>query len=472
MKIFDKLYINGQWQASTGSQHAINNPATEQPCASSPLGTENDVVAAISAARAAFPAWSQTSAQQRCDYINAIADGMKERFNDLVDAVSITMGCPKNMTVDLHINSSIDGLRSFAERAFMMEKIDDHGGFKVLKEAIGVCTLINPWNYPLSQLVGKLGPALASGCTVVIKPAEQTPVQDFIMAEIVDKVGLPAGVFNLVSGSGRKLGATLCGHPEVDMVSFTGSTAAGIKVSEAAAPTIKRVCLELGGKSAYIITDDADLETAVNWGIEDIMINTGQTCNAHTRMLVPQSRYDEIVSLAKAAAEAIVVGDPLDENSFMGPMASASQKGIVLDYINKGLEEGARLVTGGTDMPTGVDCGAYVKPTIFADVNNQMAIAREEIFGPVLCMIPYRDIDHAVEIANDSVFGLSSAVYAKDSDSAMAIARRMRAGQCFIQGSFFSTDVPFGGYKQSGNGREWGDEGMSEYIEVKSIICP
>ena len=471
METYDQLYINGQWQASnSGQQHEILNPATGEPCVSTPLATEDDVIKAIAAAKAAFPAWSQTSATERCDFINAIADGMKARFNDLCDAITLTMGCPRHLTADLHVKGSIKGLRSYAKRAFMMEQVEDHGAFKLLKEPIGVCTLINPWNYPLSQLVGKLGPALASGCTVVAKPAEQTPLQDLIMAEIIDSVGLPAGVFNLITGSGRQLGSTLCGHEDVDMVSFTGSTGAGVKISEAAAPTIKRVCLELGGKSPFIITEDADLEAAVRWGVEDVMFNSGQTCNSHTRMLLPESRYEEAVALAKEVAEGFVVGDPNDDNSLMGPMSSQAQRSTVLGYIQQGIDEGARLVTGGVAMPDGLH-GAYVKPTIFADVTNDMTIAREEIFGPVLSLIRYRDIDQAVDIANDSVFGLSSAVYAKDADSAMPIAKRMRAGQCYIQGALFSTEVPFGGYKQSGNGREWGDAGMNEYIELKSIIC-
>jgi aldehyde dehydrogenase (NAD+) len=330
--------------------------------------------------------------------------------------------------------------------------------------------LINPWNYPLHQLIGKVAPALAAGCTIVAKPAAQTPLQDFIMAQIFEAVNLPAGVFNLVSGSGSDIGPLLSSHPDVDMVSFTGSTSAGIKVAQAAAPTVKRVCQELGGKSPYIITEDADLEAAVRYGVKDVMLNTGQTCNALTRMFVPRCRYEEAVKIAKKVAEENIVGDPNDTDVTMGPMASASQKQTVLNYIKTGIAEGARLVTGGIDIPSGLHGGAYVQPTIFADVTNEMVIAREEIFGPVLCMIVYDDIEEAIEMANDTVYGLSSGVYAKNKASALKIARRIRAGQCYIQGSYFNLEAPFGGFKQSGNGREWGDQAMREYIEIKAII--
>ena len=471
MKAYDNLYINGQWvKPLSGEYHVINNPANDQPRARTPLAGEGDVIAAIRAARAAFPAWSRTSAQERCDFINAAADEMEKRIDDFTTAISETMGCPWHIARDTQVRGSIDAFRSFAQRALIMEEIEEKDGFLILKEAVGVCTLIDPWNYPLSQLAGKLGPALAAGCTVVIKPAEQTPLQDYLVAEVLDKVGLPAGVFNLISGSGSKLGKVLCGHPEVDMVSFTGSTSAGVRISEAASPSIKRVCLELGGKSPYIITEDADLSAAVRYGVEDVMANSGQTCTALTRMLVPQSRYEEALGIAKAVAEENVVGDPQNPESTMGPMSSQAQQQTVLEYIEKGIAEGARLLTGGAGMPEGFSSGAYVKPTIFVDVNNGMTIAREEIFGPVLCIISYKDIDQAVEIANDSVFGLSSGVYAKDRSSAIKIARCLRAGQCYVQGSYFRPEPPFGGYKQSGNGREWGDEGLMEYVEIKSVI--
>ncbi|MFT5722785.1 MAG: aldehyde dehydrogenase (NAD+) [Motiliproteus sp.] len=471
MKIHDQLYIDGQWVAPFSTHtHEIVNPATGQPCARTPLSNDEDVIRAISAAKKAFPSWSQTSAQQRSDLINAAADEMQCRIEDLTDAITLTMGCPRDISRDIQVQGAIDSFRTYARRALMMEQVDIKEGIHTIKEAVGVCALINPWNYPLSQLVGKMAPALAAGCTLVVKPAEQTPLQDFIIAEVFDKVGLPAGVFNLIPGSGSQIGPLLCSHKDIDMVSFTGSTGAGVKVATAAAPTVKRVCLELGGKSPYIITEDADLPAAVRYGVEDVMINSGQTCNALTRMLVPQSRYEEAVALAKTVAEENVVGDPLDSATTMGPMSTASQKNTVLAYINQGIAEGARLVTGGPEMPHGLTQGAYVKPTVFADVSNDMTIAREEIFGPVLCIIGYTDIDAAVTIANDSAFGLSSAVYASDTASALVIARRIRTGQCYIQGSYLNTEAPFGGYKQSGNGREWGDEGMLEYVEIKAMI--
>ena len=472
MHDFKNFYINGNWvPPSSGQYHEISNPATSQICARTPMANEDDVVVAIKAAREAFPSWSQTSTQERSEFINLAADAMERRIDEFAKAISETMGCPRSLAADIQVRGAIDGFRSFANLAFMMERVEENGGLKILHEAVGVCTLINPWNYPLAQLAGKLGPAFAAGCTVIVKPAEQTPIQDYLLAEVFDEVGLPAGVFNLITGSGPELGNVLCGHPQVDMVSFTGSAFAGVKVAEAAAPTIKRVCLELGGKSPYIITGDADLPAAVRYGVEDVMINSGQTCTALTRMLVPQSRYEEAVGIAKDVAEENVVGDPQNPDTTMGPMSSQAQQRTVLKYIEKGIAEGARLITGGVEMPDAITDGAYVKPTIFADVSNDMAIAQEEIFGPVLCMIPYRDIDQAVDIANDTVFGLSSGVYAKTTESALAIARRIRAGQCYVQGNYFRIDAPFGGYKQSGNGREWGMTGMMEYVEVKAVIA-
>ena len=403
--------------------------------------------------------------------MNAVADEMQHRTDDLVDAHVITMGCPRHLTAGLHIDAPIKAMRFYADRARQMEEVEEKGSVLLLKEPIGVCALINPWNYPLHQLIGKVAPALAAGCTIITKPSGQTPLQDFIMAEIFAAVGLPPGVFNLVSGSGSVIGPNMSSHPDVDMISFTGSTYAGIKVAAAAAPTVKRVCQELGGKSPYIITKDADLKAAVRYGVEDVMLNTGQTCNALTRMLVPRSRYEEAVNIARKIAEENIVGDPNDKSVTMGPLASASQKQIVLKYIKTGIAEGARIVTGGIDMPPGLHFGAYVQPTIFADVSNEMVISKEEIFGPVLCMIAYDDIEAAIEMANDTVYGLSSGVYAKDKTSAIKIARQIRAGQCYIQGSYFNLEAPFGGYKQSGNGREWGDHAMHEYIETKAIIA-
>jgi aldehyde dehydrogenase (NAD+) len=433
MKQFDKLYINGDWVESNHAEVIeVINPATETPCARVPRGNREDVNAAVASAHQAFNSWAQTPSEKRAEIMNAVADEMQRRADDLIDAHVITMGCPRHLTAGLHVDAPIEGMRYYAARAAQMDQVEEKGSVLLLKEPIGVCALINPWNYPLHQLIGKVAPALAAGCTIVAKPAAQTPLQDFIMAEIFAAVGLPAGVFNLVSGSGSVIGPVMSSHPDVDMVSFTGSTYAGIKVAEAAAPTVKRVCQELGGKSPYIITADADLEAAVRYGVEDVMLNTGQTCNALTRMFVPQSCYAEAVNIAKKIAEENIVGDPNDSSVTMGPMASTSQKQTVLKYIKTGIAEGARLVTGGIDMPPGLHVGAYVQPTIFADVSNEMVIAKEEIFGPVLCMISYDDIEAAIEMANDTVYGLASGVYAKDKASALKVARRIRAGQCYI----------------------------------------
>jgi aldehyde dehydrogenase (NAD+) len=472
MKQFDKLYINGEWVKSCNTEIIeVVNPATESPCACVPSGNIEDVNAAVTSARQAFSSWAHTHAQDRAQIMNAAADEMQRRADELIDAHVITMGCPRHLTAGLHVDGPIEAMRYYADRAARMDEIEEKGRVILGKEPIGVCTLINPWNYPLHQLIGKVAPALAAGCTIIAKPSKQTPLQDFIMAEIFSAAGLPAGVFNLVSGSGRVIGPAMSSHPDVDMVSFTGSTYSGIKVAKAAAPTVKRVCQELGGKSPYIITEDADLAPAVRYGVEDVMLNTGQTCNALTRMFVHRNRYEEAVNIARKIAEENIVGDPEDSRVTMGPLSSISQKQKVINYIKKGIAEGARLVTGGIDMPAGLHVGAYVQPTLFADVSNDMVIAREEIFGPVLCMIVYDDIEDAIEMANDTVFGLSSGVYAKDKAGALKIARRIRAGQCYIQGSYFNFDAPFGGYKQSGNGREWGDQAMLEYIETKAIIA-
>ncbi len=470
MRNYQHLYINGHWVMPNGTaSNEVINPATEAVVAKVPYGNETDVNTAVKAARAAFDSWSTTSSTKRAEYLRKIASEMQKRSSNFEVTMIEELGIPVSLADDYQVCGPIGACAGFAKRCSQMDEVAEINNSLVFKEAVGVCAFINPWNYPLSQMIGKVAPALAAGCTMVVKAASQTPSHAFILAEAIDAAGLPAGVFNLVHGSGREIGEKMCSHPDVDMVSFTGSTGAGIKIAEASAPTVKRVCQELGGKSAFIITDDAELSEAVAYGVEDVMVNTGQTCTALTRMLVPASCYEAAVQIAKDYTETMKVGDPTDPDSYIGPMSSESQRQTVLTYIEKGIEEGARLVTGGTEMPDGLRKGAYVKPTIFADVNNKMVIAQEEIFGPVLVMIPYNTIDEAVEIANDTLFGLSSAVYAKDKASAITIARRIRAGQCYVNGGDFNYDAPFGGYKQSGNGREWGDEGLNEFIEIKSI---
>ncbi len=457
--------------ASSGQTLDVINPATEQPILAMACANEDDVDRAVAAAKAAFPAWSRSPAAERKRLMLAMADALEARAADLIDATVACVGIPRHQAMDFQIGSPIEALRYYADLCGVVDKVETKNNVTIMREPIGVCTLINPWNYPFMQLIGKLAPALAAGCTVIAKPAEQTPLLDIIIAEICETVGLPAGVFNLVTGIGAQIGHRLCAHPDVDMVSFTGSTGAGIKVAQAAAPGVKRVCQELGGKSPFIITDDADLEAAVRYGTENVILMGGQTCDALTRMFVPAGRYEEAVAIAKTVAEEQVIGDPLLPDTTIGPLASMVHRDRVLRYIGIGIDEGARLVTGGLDRPDGLEIGAYVKPTIFADVTPDMTIAREEIFGPVLSILKYETLDEAIKMANDSQFGLSSAVWAKDKSAALKIARQMQAGQCYIQGGYFTIHAPFGGYKQSGNGREWAEHGLEEYLETKAIIA-
>ncbi|MBY4677772.1 aldehyde dehydrogenase family protein [Marinobacterium arenosum] len=471
MKIYDKLYIDGQWTTanSTGTIEVVN-PATEQIIARTAKADATDVDRAVRAARRAFADWSRTSSEQRADYISRLADELEKRCDQMVQTVTAEMGAPLGFSREVQVEDPIDALRKHAARCALLDESRQVGNAQVIREPVGVCAFINPWNYPLHQMIGKIAPALAAGCTMVVKPSEITPLHAFLLAEAVDAAGLPAGVFNLVNGDGPEVGEPMCTHPEVDMVSFTGSTRAGVRIAQMAAPTIKRVCQELGGKSPFLICEDADLETAVKLGVDDVMLNSGQTCTALTRMLLPQSRYEEAVAIAKEYAESLKVGDPLAEDTFLGPMVSKAQLETVRRYIGIGVEEGARLVTGGLEPPAGLNKGYYQRPTIFADVNNQMTIAREEIFGPVLCMIPYRDVAEAVEIANDTPYGLSARVWAANTDYASALARQIRAGQVYINDGFWNNEAPFGGYKQSGNGRELGDHGVEEFFETKALI--
>ncbi len=470
MRTYDKFYINGQWVDPAGQGTGdVTNPATGAISAQVPLGNVEDVDAAVAAAKGAFPTWSRTSAAERESFLRQLAAESEKRNADLTQTILDELGMPIQHAAAFQVDPLEIICNSFADKAKQMEAEEQVGNSIVIKEPIGVCAMINPWNYPIWQMIGKVAPAIAAGCTMVVKAASQTPSHLFIFAEMCDAVGLPAGVFNIVHGSGKDIGPRLSSHPDVDLVSFTGSTAAGIQVSHAAAPTVKRVFLELGGKSPYIITEEADLKAAIDFGINDIMVNTGQTCNALTRMIVQESVYDEAVDLAKAKAESLVVGDPSDPDVFVGPMASEGQKQTVIDYINKGIAEGARLVTGGTHMPEGLTQGHYVAPTVFAEVTNDMTIAQEEIFGPVLPLIRYSTIDEAIEIANDTPYGLAAAVWAGDQDEAIAIAKRIRAGQCAINGGEANHEAPFGGYKESGNGREFGEAGLHEYCELKAM---
>ena len=467
MQNHTKIYIDGRWVAPNASDWLdIINPATEALITRVPAGTPADVDRAVQAAARAFDGWSNTPASERRTILLRIADLMAKRQQELVVAVSTSMGCPPHIARWLQVEGPIEAIRLFAEHTGITEETAEHGHSLVWREAVGVCGFINPWNYPLHQFVGKVGAALAAGCTMVVKPSEQTPLQDYLMAEILHEAGVPAGVFNLVPGRGQQVGQALCEHPLVDMVSFTGSTRAGVEIARAAAPTVKRVTQELGGKSPYIVTEDCDFNAAIRYGVDDVMINSGQTCTALTRMLVPASRCAEALEIIRARVAEIEVG--VNESALMGPVSSLRQWQQVQDYIQIGIDEGARLVCGGLGKPEGLEQGFFAKPTVFAHVTNDMRIAREEIFGPVLCVIACDDLDQAVAIANDTPYGLSSGVYARDNTAALAIARRIRAGLCFINGGEFNYRAPFGGYKQSGNGREFSHHGVEEFTEIKS----
>ena len=463
------LFIDGRWQTPSGQGVAeVINPATEEVAGRVPLGDERDVDNAVAAARRAFGPWSQTPSSVRAGYIRALAEQLHARADEMAAVITTELGMPVQWCRSVQVDGPIIGLEQYIGLAGLMDEVREVGNSLVIREAVGVCAFINPWNYPLHQLIGKLAPALAAGCTVVVKPSQETPLHAFLLAQMIEDIGLPAGVFNLVSGPGSKVGEALARHPDVDMVSFTGSTGAGVRVAQAAAPSVKRVCLELGGKSPLLIAEDADLAAAVRYGVQDVMINSGQTCTALTRMLLPASRYAEALQIALEETLSLRMGDPLDPQSFLGPMCSAGQRRTVEDYIRLGQSEGARLLCGGDSAPN-FERGHYVHPTLFADVDNRMRIAQEEIFGPVLCLIPYTDEAQAIQIANDSPFGLSSGVWAASSERALQLGRQLRAGQCFLNGAAFNYQAPFGGYKQSGNGREWGEEGLGEFVEVKAI---
>ncbi|GII03780.1 aldehyde dehydrogenase family protein [Planobispora takensis] len=464
------LYLNGAWQASaSGESIDVVNPATEELIDRVPAGSPADVEAAVAAARAALPMWSATAPAERGKLLAAAADLLHERADQIARIVSTDMGAPYGLATKVQTLMPAGVLASYASLTetydFDTKRI---GSSWVLREPVGVVGAITPWNYPLHQIVCKVGPALAAGCTVVLKPSEVAPLVAFALAGIFDEVGLPPGVLNMVSGHGPVIGEAIAAHPDVDMVSFTGSTRAGRRVAALAAETVKRVALELGGKSASVILPGADLQTAVKATVANAFINSGQTCSAWTRMIVHRDQYDEAVALAAQAAAKYTVGDPFDEGTRLGPLVSAVQRDRVVRYINRGQEEGARLVAGGTDRP--LDRGFYVEPTVFAGVEPGMVIEQEEIFGPVLAVIPYtRGEDEAVSIANGTPYGLAGAVWADSEDNAVSVARRLRTGQVAINGGRFNPLAPFGGYKQSGIGRELGEFGLEEYLETKSL---
>lgn len=464
------LYIDGGWVATAGQETIdVVNPATEEVIATIPAGTPADVDVAVAAARRAFQDWAATNPEERAKYLSALHEALSARQEEVARTISAEMGAPTKLAIAVQTGLPLGVLKSYAELLSAYSFEEQVGNSLVVREPIGVVAAITPWNYPLHQVIAKLAPALAAGCTFVLKPSEVAPLSAFLLAELVDEIGLPAGVFNLVTGTGPVVGEALAAHPDVDMVSFTGSTRAGKRVSELAAGTVKRVALELGGKSANVLLADADLPKAVKVGVGNAFLNSGQTCTAWTRMIVPAEHYDEAVSLAAAAADAMPVGPPDADGTKLGPVASAAQRDRVRAYIELGVAEGARLVTGGAEPPDGLAGGYYVRPTVFAGVRPDMTIAKEEIFGPVLAILPYADEDEALEIANDSIYGLAGGVWSGDRNRAIAFARRMRTGQVDVNGGRFNPLAPFGGYKQSGNGRELGRFGLEEFLETKAL---
>lgn len=473
MANYEKLYINGQWQAAdTDEQIVVLNPATGEPVGQVPSASPADAEKAILSARAAFDGWAQLSQAERLSYVEKIHEGLVARQEELAQVVSAELGAPITFARRVQAGLPVADFGSFIEvaKSLDLDSPEKVGHSEVYREPIGVCSFITPWNYPLHQIAAKVAPAMIAGCTMVLKPSSETPLNAFVFAEIVHEAGVPAGVFNLVSGPGRTVGELLASHDEVDMISITGSTESGARVAQLAAPGIKRVTQELGGKSALILLDDCPFETAVPTAVKGVMSNSGQTCAALTRMLVPRAELDRVVALAKEAAESVVVGDPADEATEMGSMVSKGQRNTVLGYIDRGLAEGATLVCGGTELPSSVQKGAFVQPTIFADVDNSMTIAQEEIFGPVLSIIAYDSEDEAVEIANNTLYGLSGGVWSADADRARGVARKLRTGQVGINGGRFNPFAPFGGYKRSGNGRELGGKlGLDEFLELKTV---
>ncbi|MEA2379636.1 MAG: aldehyde dehydrogenase [Thermoleophilaceae bacterium] len=467
----DRLFIGGEWVESAGTDRIdVLNPTTEQVIGSVPEGTAEDADRAVKAARAAFDSWSQVSPYDRAQYCAAIGAALADRGDDLAVLITSEMGMPIGLS--RMIQAGLPSL-TFSSMPQLVEEIqweEEVGNSLIVREGAGVVAAITPWNYPLHQIANKVAPAIAAGCTVVLKPSEVVPLNAFVLAEVCEAVGLPAGVFNLVTGTGPVVGEAIVAHPETDMVSFTGSTRAGKRVSELAAQAVKPVSLELGGKSPNIILDDADLEQAVTDGVAKCFLNSGQTCSALTRMLVPRDKLEQAERIAAVVAdEAFTPGDPFADGSALGPLVSETQRERVRGYIEKGQAEGAKLVAGGAESPEGLDTGYFVRPTVFSDVTSDMTIAQEEIFGPVLAIMPYDGEEEAIRIANDTIYGLAGGVWSADEDRAKRVAARIRTGQVEINGGAFNPMAPFGGYKQSGHGRELGRYGLEEFLVAKSL---
>ena len=470
MDVRDKVYINGQWVASSGSGTLdVVDSTSEEVIATIPEGTADDVDRAVQAAAAAFPAWSATARDERAKFLNRISEGLAARTDEIAATISHEVGMPMSLSGMIQVGLPIGAFAEAAQHISDFVWEEEVGNSLVVREPVGVVGAITPWNYPLYQIALKVAPALAAGCTVVLKPSEVAPLNAFALAEVIDEVGLPPGVFNLVTGIGPVVGEAIAAHPLVDAVSFTGSTRAGKRVMQVAAENVKKVSLELGGKSANIILEDADLAAAIPAGVFACYLNSGQTCSAFTRMIVPRSRLAEVEELAAASAAGFAPGDPFEATTGIGPLVSAIQRDRVRTYIQKGIAEGAKLIAGGAETPEGLDHGFFVQPTVFSEVTKDMIIAQEEIFGPVLSILPYDTEEEAVEIANDSIYGLAGGVWGGDKEHAIEVARKLRTGQVDVNGGAFNPSAPFGGYKQSGIGRERGKFGFEEFLEVKSL---
>jgi aldehyde dehydrogenase (NAD+) len=470
LDVREQLFIGGDWIDPVGDERIdVINPTTEESMGSIPACTAADVDRAVGAAREAFEGWSQTPRERRAELLAAIGAGLGERGDEIAATVSAELGMPLKLSRRIQAGLPAMTFNSMPELIEQVAWEEEVGNSLIVREPIGVLGAITPWNYPLHQIAAKVAPALAAGCTVVLKPSEVAPLNAFILAEVIEAAGAPAGVFNLVTGVGPVAGEAIASHPDIDIVSFTGSTRAGKRVSELAAETVKSVTLELGGKSPNVILDDADLTAAVSDGVAKCFLNSGQTCNALTRMLVPAAKLEEAAQIAAATADAFTPGDPFDDSTRLGPLVSESQRERVRDYIEKGIEEGAELVTGGAEPPEGLERGFFVRPTVFSGVDNSSTIAQEEIFGPVLSIIPYSDEEEAVRIANDTVYGLAGAVWSADEEHAVEVGRRLRTGQVEINGAAFNPLAPFGGYKQSGHGRELGRFAIEEFLQPKAL---
>lgn len=468
-----ELYIDGAWVAPQGDGTIeVVNPTTEQVIGSVPAGSSDDVNLAVAAAKRAFPEWANSSVETRMAALNDLSLALKELTEELAQTITAEVGTPIGYSRMAMVGTPRVVARSYAKMLESYEWEHEIRNSVIVKEPVGVCAFITPWNFPLHQIVGKVAPALAAGCTMVLKPSKEAPLNAFLLADILHDIGLPPGVFNLVSGHGSEVGEFLSGHPDIDMVSFTGSTGAGIRVSQAAAPTVKRVTLELGGKSANVILDDADVIRAAKSSIGACYQNSGQTCSALTRLIIPVAHKEEILEVVKQRVEGYTPGNPLDENTRCGPMVSSKQQASVHNYIQSAIDEGATLIAGGTKMPDGIETGFFVRPTAFADVTPDMTIWKEEVFGPVLTITTYQSEEEALSLANDSIYGLSGGVWSGDAERAMEFAKGMRTGQVSINGGPFNVSAPFGGYKQSGNGRELGVEGLDEFLEIKAIQRP